>query len=655
MSKGWRLSVMLLAFHMPCVFALNDLVEMFPRPSGFISTDQIKRMSQENLETVRDDLNASIVALRVIIRRKDNQGIPVDKIASLARFQTQEAVEALLTVLREEIKRMQARDSEASREVFLTALSALGVIGAKFPHRYVENMIDLAKEFEAKAKANGASEIIIKKMSAVIDVMQLREENLVNVNDLLHAIEMATNQPAILLERTEKILKAGLAGQPEVLQALMDMEWRSSLYGKARKLPDAIYLMGLPGTGKDTAAEVFADALNGAKGAHQKHMYRLPLMKNRSDLWQLLGSSTGYVGSENLPPFLQFLVQHSDGKYKLEEFKDGQKTLTRIIANPDYKGETLVGYVPPNRGIIFVNEFHNWSKQLKDDFLKQALEKGVFTINNPNGGLNEIYVPIRFVIASNEGIRLTTSREANGQRQGKPLSFEQMMLKWESVHENKRALKAEILAGNGSPNQAIAGEATPGISEELLNRIPDRLILLMRPLSPEHLRQIANGYLEDLKNKLSDSPLLGKVTLTWSTELPKALQEYDYIAEENARPVLGRVMSLIEEPLLDAVRGANVSQTPDQEIHLDIELNPDNSRSLIITGPSGHTARQLIRTTKKDIAKPAISDERIDELAGLETYLKSNVFGIDDVLERLSERVLSIENEAAGARPMTNW
>ncbi len=195
---------------MPYVFALNDLVHIFPRPNGFISTDNIKRMSQENLEKVRDDLNASIVALRVIIRRKDNQGIPFNKISSLARFQTQEAVEALITVLREEIKRMQAQDYPASREVFLTTLSALGTIGAKFPRRYVENMIDLAQEFEAKAKANGASEIIIKKMDNVIDVMESREENLVDLNDLLHAIEMATNQPTIVLERTEKILRAGL-------------------------------------------------------------------------------------------------------------------------------------------------------------------------------------------------------------------------------------------------------------------------------------------------------------------------------------------------------------------------------------------------------------------------------------------------------------
>ncbi len=100
--------------------------------------------------------------------------------------------------------------------------------------------------------------------------------------------------------------------------------------------------------------------------------------------------------------------------------------------------------------------------------LKQALEKGIFSVNNPNGGLSEVEVPIRFIVASNEGIGLTTSREANGQRHGKAFSYDQQMVKWSGVHENKAALKAEILSSNGSRNQTVSGEGTPGISEELL-------------------------------------------------------------------------------------------------------------------------------------------------------------------------------------------
>jgi len=653
--KVWQfLLLVTLTFLIPQIgsqktYGANNLVDQFPRPQGFISSQQIKRMSLQDLEKTRDEMNAAIVGLRAILRRQNNNDIPYDKIFEVAKYQTQEALEALITVFREEIKRINPKAGGARPEVFMNVLDAMGAMGTSTPHRYLEEYLDMMQELEAKMPPHPMNAAIGQKVNIVFSVMQARQETLVNLNDLLYTIEQANNGPMDLLARSQKILKEGLIGQPEVLQALMDMEWRSALYGKSRDLPDAIYLMGLPGTGKDTAAEVFTDALYGTKNAHQRHMYRLPLMKSKADLWQVLGSSTGYIGSESFPPFLEFLVQHSGGKYKLEEGQSNGKPVTRVIKNPDYKGETLPGYYAPNKGIVFVNEFHNWSKQLKDDFLKQALEKGVFNINNPNGGLSEIYVPIRFVIASNEGIRLTTSREANGQRQGKPLTYEQMLAKWEAVQGNKRALKAEILSTNGSPNQAVAGESTPGISEELLNRIPERFIILMRPLSPEHLQKIANSYLENLRHRLVDSPLLGKVTLTWTEELPKVLQEYDYIAEENARPVLGRVIALIEEPLLDALREDQLNGITNLEMQLNIETNPDKSRSLVITTGAGRQVRQLIRTTLKDIAKPAISDERIDEMAGLESHLKGNVFGIDDVLERLSERALSIENESAGA------
>jgi len=651
---GQFLSVLLLLLYWPVSEAQNARVE-FARPKGFISAEKIRSMNLPKLIELRDRMNADIQALKQVIRRKDNDTVPYDLIYKLRFYQTEEAMEALFAVFRAETARITAGGAGARPEVFMAVIDTIGVIGAAEPHRFLEDYLSVAEKLNALMPDEHPMKVVVgKRMLKAIQVIQSRPETLVDLNKLLFASEQAERTPEKLLTRAQEILEEGLIGQPEVLQALMDMEWRSSLYGTSRTLPDAVYLLGLPGTGKDTAAEVFTDALHGTKSAHRNHMYRLPLMKNKSDLWQLLGSATGYVGSENFPPFLEFLVQHSGGKYKLEE---AGKKVFKIVLNPDYKGETLPGYHPPNTGVVFVNEFHNWSKQLKDDFLKQALEKGVFTVNNPNGGLNEIYVPIRFVLASNEGIRLVTSREANGQRHGKPLTYEQMLAKWENTHHNKRALKAEILATNGSPNVGVSGESTPGISEELLNRIPERFVLLMRPLSPEHLKQIAEGYMQDLKSRLTDSPLLGKIHLTWTERVPEVLQSYDYIPEENARPVLGRVMALIEEPLLDALRSNALPKSEGQDLLLDIEVNEDKTRSLVVTlRNSGEPVviRQTIRATLKDRAKPAISDQRIDELGDLEGYLKANVFGVDNILERLSERVLSIENEAAGgsARPV---
>lgn len=639
------------------VLAKDDSVNK----ADFISTEKIKTMSAKDLESLRDQLVTAISDLKAITKRPANSDAPLEKISAVARVQTQESMEALIMVSKRELNRIQEPGLKLNPEVLEAALKGIESIGTALPHRNVEDILTLSRDFEYLSedmKANPAILEINKRFLSTINTLNSRQEVLINLNDLLFAATEEKRDPVRDLETVEQILKEGIQGQDEVIEALMALEWRNTLYGKSRIVPDAIYLMGLPGAGRDTAAETLTDALHRKKGAYKNHMFRLPVMKNDSDLWRVFGSATGFVGSSNLPPFLEFLVLHSGGKYKIEMVKvEGGREAPRIVLNPNYKGDTLAGYSPPQSGVVFVNEFHNWSRQLKDNVIKQALEKGLFPINNPNGGLSEIEVPIRFVFASNEGISLLAAREANGQRYGKDLTYDQLLKKWENVHLNKKALKSEILSSNGAVNSRGGGETAPGISEELLNRIQDRFTLLLRPLSPQSLEVIAEKQLNALKERLSDSPLLGDLELSWDPDTPRIIQEYDYSPEENARPISDRVTSLIEEPLIDALRSKQIKKSLHQSLHLKIESNSDGSRSLVIlndVGSSTTEVRSVIRSTLKDIPKPPISDERIDELAGLDSYLKSNVFGIDNIVERIAERALSIENEtsSASARPV---
>src|SRR5690606_1259331 len=114
--------------------------------------------------------------------------------------------------------------------------------------------------------------------------------------------------------------------------------------------------------------------------------------------------------------------------------------------NPNWKpGEVAEGYFPPERGIIFLNEFHNWSSEAKAVVVKEALEKGIFKINNPGKGISELHLPgLRFVAASNEGIDLYTNRDFDGSRRGEPLSYEEMMERWEKVAHDKDLLRQTI-------------------------------------------------------------------------------------------------------------------------------------------------------------------------------------------------------------------
>lgn len=627
------------------------------KSSPAISAQQIKAMNGEQLNKFAHELAQRWVGIHDLATRRDNSHFEgLESVIALKDYACiEENIENLFELIRMEGLRLEK--GEHSDKVFEEALLTLAEVGSAKPTRLIEELLDIKKEIFARAAASSTS---VEKLDLWFSSAELgfRENDnaAINLGDLIAAADKTENGPLVKLARFESFLKKRIIGQPEVVELLAHMELRSKLYGETRTKPEAVYLMGLPGTGKDTAAEAWVDALYSREGAHQQHLFRLPQMKNQTDLWKVAGSSTGFVGSDKLPPFLEYLVLHSDGKYKLEETATFGHKGSKIILNPEYQGKTLPGYYSPDKAIVFANEFHNWSRELKDSFLKQALEKGYFSINNPNGGVSEIYVPVRFLIASNEGIGLITAREANGQRMGKPLTYDQMLKKWEYVHNDKAILKNEIQSTNGSPNDPKGQGEALGTSEELMNRIPLRNILLLRPLSPADLKEIASMVMKALADKLKlPSDLFESVEMEWTPNVIEFIQGYNYDPEENARPIVGRVESTIEEPFLKAVKDGRIQIGQKLKFTVDVETNSDRTQSLIVKTATGDTYKEVIPETLKDKPVAAISDERIDELAQFAEKTSQEVFGVETVVERMGDRVLSIANELTStsmARPV---
>lgn len=464
------------------------------------------------------------------------------------------------------------------------------------------------------------------------------------------------------LSRFEQHLLENYKGQPEAVSSFTDLVRRALMYFGQREKPTLRLLMGMPGTGKDTGVRAFVDALHQRKGAWKDHMFSVPVARTEADAWKIFGSNTGYKGSDNFPPILSFLVRHSAGRYVINERKSpGGSTEYFVTENPNWRpGQIFEGYSAPEEGVIYVNEFHNWSKSNKDILLKEPLEYGQFIINNPNGGLSRIEVPINMMMATNEGISLVTSREANGQRFGDPLSYEEIMAKWEATHLDTAALRNQLWRTNGQVNDSGSGGDAPGISEEVLNRIPDSAFLLLRPHSPQTLQDITRIKLSELRQRLSNpnSPF-GTLEFTWSDELVDYIQNYNYIAEDNARPIEDRVSQIVENTLQDAVAEQNLPDGLTEPLSLDIHQNEDGTASLRIEFADPHTGEvreflQMIRITEAQRQREPLSPERIQALLELERQLNERVFGIEHITRRLAEVILSSEVEINGRLDESN-
>jgi ATP-dependent Clp protease ATP-binding subunit ClpA len=445
------------------------------------------------------------------------------------------------------------------------------------------------------------------------------------------------------LQRIHSWLADNIIGQPEVVERFYKMALKRYMYGQNLGKPEQITLMGAPGTGKDTAVHAYVDAINNEEGAwkNNNHMFEMPVVKTEHDLWSIQGSATGHVGSENITPFISFIVKHQGGKYKEVAKRDASgKTSTHVELNPAWKeGEVLEGYFPPSKGVIFVNESQHWSKQAKDQFLKKGLD-GTITINNPGPGESVISTQVTWVFATNEGENLVVPRKANGQSATtKPLTIQQAYRNWEASHADETRLDEELRKTNGLASGGKSEEAE-GNSEAFISRQTNKI--LFRPLFPESLRIIAQKKLEILKKKWAES-----YELTWNDDLLAGLQEFMYNAEKNGRPVEDKVEKMVEVPLLDAVNDGHLVKGSKQKLTLGFEKNPDNTLSLTAQG-DGISLSIPIQYSEKDKLADLKTDEELQRTIDLPSRLKKHVFGAEKVADALGKDVL-VADEAAKA------
>lgn len=451
-------------------------------------------------------------------------------------------------------------------------------------------------------------------------------------------LSKAREREAIFRNRLER----NVIEQPEAIEEILNIERIKYLYAE-RINPEILVLMGLPGTGKDTIAEAWVKAMHPAdKNALENHMYRVQVLRNKADSWSELGSATGYKGSGEFPKFLEFLINHSGGRYRKVAVatKDGEEKW-KIEQNPNWEGKNLPGKKGPQDAVVFLNEFHDWSYMMKNEFAKEFLEKGIVTVNNPNGGVKKLFVPINIVVASNDGIDLIADRHLDGRPRGRAQAYKQLFANWFGVHKDRRLLKSTFMR---TPEGSGTGEDRKGTSEEVASRLYN--FILLRPLSPEGLVKIADIHLNSLKEKLATiNERVGKINLSWTKKVSKYIQEYLFDAEENARPIKEKVKSLVEKTIVEAIFRGDITEGG-KEVDLEISINENKNGTADLElevkqdGKSRKFRDKIKRTEEIKFVDP-LSPEKIQETLDLEKRINERVFGVSHIAKQLAKNILN--------------
>lgn len=478
-----------------------------------------------------------------------------------------------------------------------------------------------------------------------------------DISRFFHREDLATPKGrveiATYLKKIEEGINAVLEGQPEAVDVLMGFEKLNVGSGYENKKPNVAWFAGLPGTGKDTLVEVYLQVKHALRYPNLKedfnlndHLFRLPKLIKESDLNEVRGAPPGYVDSQSLSAFIEWLVLHSGGKYYIKR-DEKTNSFQGVHLNKEwYPGDVLPGYFAPEDGVLFANEFHDWSKSMINLFLKEGAEKGSFEIGNAAGGVSRIEVPVNIVIASNHLMNRIAARDSKGKRVGPPLSEDELMQNW----RNAQAKKDSVFEHLKIPTP---GNENGGASEEFLSRVSKRGLVILRPLVKKALLSIAKYKLSQVqknyaRKKKNDYP---SVNFVFDQSVLEFLVTYDQNAEDGARPLDSKIRDLIQNTLNEFILKSPSldSGSSKKSVKVSIQQNKDLTWSLIVDG-----SNIFIPLTKKDkLAKP-ISDKKIDELMGLEEKLKARVKGVDSIIEALAKDIRNSENSGASNDPKKN-
>jgi ATP-dependent Clp protease ATP-binding subunit ClpA len=458
----------------------------------------------------------------------------------------------------------------------------------------------------------------------------------------------------------EAYLKDRVFGQDAIIESLIQSAYSKQLTGGSqnggRELGDLIFLVGLPGTGKDTIAEALVDARFGRKGAYVEHLFSLPRIRTDSDLNILTGSAPGYVGSDGIPNLIRFVVDHSGGEYIIEHKQAASKSEVSWIVkrNPAWQeGVVTPGTFSPQSGVIFMNELHDWNQEGMNLFGKEFLEHGTVRIANAGtDGLSEITFRGDRIAASNHLVDRYSSLDPKLGQRGPRWKLDKIKQAHSTLTRDKSNLLDYLKEAKDSDGKLL-------LRPEIISRINPYNVHLMAPLEPKHLSNIVNSKVNSLFARMSRGHLIknsfgANTTFKISKELQAFLHEYEYEPEEMGRVIDYKIQALLIDPLVTLFRTGKLTPSNTKKtVSLGLVQQPDGSAVLSLTthteGGNVQTVSIPITQTKIDKKDPMISEEEFKRLSTAGQRASQVVFGLDHIVEQINAAMLSIANRARSA------
>ena len=186
-----------------------------------------------------------------------------------------------------------------------------------------------------------SSPIRIVDLNEQLELTEAPTDNLLSVEDIINQYPNITSKPKTLKFDKSILTNAlkAIKGQQDNIDLIVNKTF-TWLRRPEKETPLVFMLAGTSGTGKTFTAETICNALQGYK------MVKLNMNEyhNEGDTWKLLGSSPGYLGSNQEAPL--FAAQRESDKLVIlfDEIEKAHPSLFTTIMTLMEKGEMANGH-----------------------------------------------------------------------------------------------------------------------------------------------------------------------------------------------------------------------------------------------------------------------------------------------------------------------